>query len=691
MSLRLDPLKKSVDDLIKKPNTKAAAELIGKLTALINKHSQLYYEKDRPEISDFEFDQYLECLESLESKFPELRDPESPTWRVGGKPIEGFQKAQHKVPMLSLSNTYSAEELAAFDSRVRKALDLNSELSYLCEPKFDGLAIDVTYENGVMTQALTRGDGLTGEVVTHNIKTIRTLPLRLKTKHPPKLIGVRGEVLLFKKDFESLNAQQEDDGEEPFANPRNAAAGTVRQLDPKTAASRPLRVLFYSIGDADWSGISGAAPKNQKELIDVLESYGLPVSDLPKLCRNIDEVISYYDSLERKRHDLPFDIDGIVVKINDFNVQGNLGFVARSPRWAVAAKYKPEQVQTLVEKIEVQVGRTGALTPVAIMKPAKVGGVVITHATLHNQEELARKDVREGDTVVLHRAGDVIPEIVSVVLDKRPKKSEPFHIPKTCPVCKSKAVKDEGEVILRCPNAFCPARVKGSLQHFVSRRAMNIEKLGDKLIEALVEAGLVKTFSDIYSLNKSKLSSLPRQGEKSIQNLLDSIEHSKKTSLGRIIYALGIRFVGEQTAKSLASHFGNLENFLKANRDELCSIDDIGEKVADSILESLNDKAFSKEVRKLEDLGVVYPNARKKTAPTSEALKDLTFVITGTLDGMSRDEAKDLIENNGGKVSGSVSKKTSYLVCGADAGSKLQKAQELGVRIISIEDLKKLL
>ncbi len=670
-----------------------AKALMSDLLATVDYHNIQYHEKDKSEISDLEFDQLHKNLEELEELYPQIKKGRSATATVGGKALAQFKKVAHRVPMLSLSNTYSPDEIRDFDTRAKKYLDLKEgrELIYLCEPKIDGLAIEVIYEKGILTRGLTRGDGLTGEDVTENIKTIKVIPHKLKTSRPPPLLEVRGEIVLFKKDFAALNQEQIDEGEDLFVNARNTAAGSIRQLDPQIAASRPLKAFFYGSGIVDWAN-SNATPENHCEFEKLLGDFGLPVNDLAKKCKNIDEVIEYYFGLEKKREKLDYEIDGIVVKVDSLKLQKDLGFIARSPRWAVAAKYKPQQVQTVIEKIEIQVGRTGALTPVAVMTPIKVGGVTVTNATLHNQDEIDRKDTRVGDTVVIQRAGDVIPEIVSVVSEKRPKNSKAFKIPGTCPVCGSKAVKLEGEAVTRCTNSLCVARLKESLKHFVSRRAMNIEKLGDKLIEQLVDLGVAKSFSDIYRLNEQKISQLPRQGDKSTNNLIESIEKSKESTLNRFIFAMGIRFVGEQTARLLAKNFSNVERFLEATEEELLNVDEVGEKVAKSIIESTGNKTFSKEMLALVKLGVHIPGEKQVGGQRKQnnSLEGFTFVITGSLDGMSRDEAKDFIENHGGITSSSVSKKTNFLVCGSDAGSKLIKAQELGVKIISLDELKRM-
>lgn len=658
------------------------------LKKLISHHNHLYHSLDRPEISDYEFDQLFQELLKLEAENPQLERADSPSRRVGGEVLDSFRKMNHRKPMLSLSNTYSPEDIREFDERVRKFLGTEEPVEYFCEPKFDGLALELVYEKGRLTHAITRGDGTTGEDVLSNVVTIPTIPLVLHNPNPPQLLEVRGEVLMFKKDFLAINEAQQEAGAQTFANPRNAAAGSVRQLDSKIAASRPLRFLAYALGEVD-----GAQFRSQEEAEETLAHWGLPVArehkkkPLRQIRTGADEVVEYYHWIESVRHELPFDIDGVVIKVNSLRLQDDLGLVARSPRWAAAAKYAPEQGETIVEAIQVQVGRTGALTPVAIMKPVKVGGVTITNATLHNQEEIDRKDVRVGDTVVIQRAGDVIPEVVRVVLEKRPAKSKPFQMPESCPVCGEKTEKPEDEVVTRCVNPFCPAILKESLKHFAARRAMNIDKVGDKIIEAFVDAGLIKSFSDFYRLKKSDVLELERQGEKSAENIIASIEKSKKTTLARLIFALGIRFVGEQTAKSLADHFGSLERFLSASESDLVSIPDIGPKVASSITHWLTQKRLVKEARALLDLGVEFEKPKRAEGGK---LSGLSFVVTGTLP-VKRDEAHDLIEAHGGKLLSSVSSKLNYLVVGEEAGSKLEKAEKLGVKILDWDGLKALI
>lgn len=650
-----------------------------KLKALIHRANELYHTLDKPEITDYEYDQLFAELLQLEKDNPSLDTSDSPSTRVGGEAISQFQKVAHRKPMLSLQNSYSVEDILDFDERVKKFLRSDEPVEYFAELKLDGLSMELVYENGSLVRALTRGDGTVGEDVTHNIKTIKTVPLKLKTKKPPALLEVRGEVVIFKKDFLEMNKVYEEAGEDTFANPRNAAAGTVRQLDPKIAASRPLKFLAYALGE--YSGITFSSQQN---ITEVLKELGLPVLDkkLVVCSDKPEKIVQYYEDIEKKRPSLEFDIDGIVIKVNSLAQQEDLGLVARSPRWATAAKFKPEQAMTKIENIIVQVGRTGALTPVAIMEPVKVGGVTITNATLHNQDEIDRKDVRIGDTVFIQRAGDVIPEVVSVHLPDRPKNSKPFKIPLECPSCGTQAHRGEEDAVLRCLNPKCPAKIKESIKHFVSRRAMNMEKVGDKLIETLADNGLIETFSDLYKLKKEDLLSLERQGEKSVDNILKSIETSKKTTLSRLIYSLGIRFVGEQTGKLLADHFVEVEKFLQATKEDLETVPEIGPKVSSAILEALENKAFVKEVKEIAKQ-LEFEKAKRNT---EGPLSGKSFLVTGTLP-VKRDEAHELIEANGGKLLSGVSSKLSYLVVGDDPGSKVEKAQSLNVKIISWDEL----
>jgi DNA ligase (NAD+) len=674
------------------PKKTSSRDRLQELKSQIREHDYNYYVLQQPAIGDYEYDQIFAELLKIEQEHPDWVTPDSPSQRVSGEAVDEFEKVRHRRPMLSLSNTYSMDEIREFDERVRKLLETDKPVTYFCELKFDGLAIELIYENGHLKGALTRGDGTTGENVLSNIRTLRTVPLNLKGD-PPDLLEVRGEVLMFKEDFKKLNEQQQEEGHLTFANPRNAAAGSIRQLDPKITRSRPLRMFGYSPGV-----IEGLKLKSQEEWFLKLKSFGLPCLEpmpwqqlkarlnkgysgdlkLAAICEGADEAVEYYDAILKVRHQLPFDIDGVVIKINSYPLQERLGTVARSPRWATAAKFPPEQGMTTIEDIAIQVGRTGAMTPVAVMKPVKVGGVTIVNATLHNQSEVERKDIRIGDTVVIQRAGDVIPEVVEVVFAKRPPHARKFKMPANCPVCGHEAVLEEGEVITRCVNSFCPAIINESLKHFASRRAMNIEKLGDKIIEQMTEHKLVKTFSDLYKLTHKDVLSLPRQGEKSAQNIIDSIETSRQTTLARFIFALGIRFVGEQTGKSLAAHYKELDRFLETNEAELIDIEDIGPKVAASIVNRLADSSFRKEIKNLIRAGVEIEKP-KKTAG-GQPLKGVSIVITGTLPE-PRDDIKDLILALGGKTPGSVSKNTNYVLAGEEAGSKLEKAQELGVPI----------
>jgi DNA ligase (NAD+) len=701
---------------------------VERLRGEIQRHDYLYHVLDRPEIADREYDRLFAELQELELQHPELITSDSPTQRVGSAPLEAFEKIAHRRPMLSLQNSYSIEDIDSFEERARRELkDSAPEIfRFFCEPKFDGLAIELVYENGSLAKAITRGDGTTGEDVTNNIRTVRNIPLliqnwRVRNNKPftfdvkvPAYFEVRGEIVMLKDDFRALNEAQQEAGELPFANPRNAAAGSVRQLDPAIAASRPLRMFSYAPGEIEFPK---QAFRSQQEFAVQCANLGLPTVGvapeaetfadfqqriqnwlkagkiksanpstlgLARVCEGAGEAKQYYEFIQGVRSQLPFDIDGVVVKINDFGLQDELGFVSRSPRWATAAKFPPEQAETVIERIEVQVGRTGALTPVAVMRPVKVGGVTITNATLHNQDEIDRKEIRVGSKVIIQRAGDVIPEVVKVL--SQPEKSVPFKIPHRCPVCGKPAERADEEVVLRCVNTTCPALLKGSLKHFVARRAMNIEGLGDKQIDAFVDHGLVKRPSDIYKLTPEKILSLDRQGEKSALNLLESIEASKKTTFGRLIFALGIRHVGETTAKTLAKYFGTPQEFLDAKEDRLLEIPDIGEKMAHVISECFRAGYVKDEIAELMKCGVIVEGP--KNPATSGALRGKKYVITGTLP-MGRDEIKDLIEANGGVVLSGVSKKTDFLLAGEEAGSKLQKATELGIEILDWERFQK--
>jgi len=661
----------------------------------IERHNYLYYVLDAPEIPDSEFDRLFRELQALEAQYPQLASADSPTQRVGGAPLREFAPVTHRQPMLSLNNAFEEEEAAAFDRRVREGLGIEN-IEYAAEPKFDGLAISIVYEYGMLTQAATRGDGYTGEDVTANVRTIHAVPLRLVGDQVPPLLEVRGEVLILKRDFLALNRRQEERGEKPFANARNAAAGSLRQLDPKITATRPLTFFAYAVGALE------KAPEfaTHTALMDWLAMLHLPVCGERRTVLGLDGLLGYYRSIGAKRDQLPYDIDGVVYKVNSLRQQNELGFVSRAPRFAVAHKYPAQEELTVVEAIEVQVGRTGAITPVARLQPVFVGGVTVTNATLHNEDEVRRKDVRVGDTVIVRRAGDVIPEVVSVVLDKRPTRDlfggeplhAPFKLPMHCPECGSAVVKPEGEAIARCTGGlYCPAQRKQAMLHFASRRAMDIEGLGDKLVDQLVDSGLVRRLSDIYRLDAAQLAGLERMAEKSAQNLIDALEKSRHTTLARFIFALGIRNVGEATAKELARHFGSLEALQAADLETLQQVADIGPVVAESIVDFFAERHNREVIAELRDAQVRWDDGAGVATGQGGVLDGKTLVLTGTLPTLTREQAKEMIEAAGGKVSGSVSKKTDYVVAGAEAGSKLVRAQELGVAVIGEEELQALL
>lgn len=647
------------------------------LRDLIARYDHEYYALDAPSVPDSEYDQVYRALQDLEKLHPALITPESPTQRVSGSAVNAFNSITHRQAMLSLNNAFEDNELDAFDKRVREALG-QDHIEYAVEPKFDGLAITLTYENGVFTQGATRGDGYTGEDVTHNLRTLRAIPLRLNCTAPPKLLEVRGEVLMFKRDFEKLNQTQLNNSEKLFANPRNAAAGSLRQLDAKITATRPLSFFAYGLGAAE--GIPSLSSHSMA--MDYLASLYFPVSGLRDVVTGLTGLLSYYQKIGSARDQLPFDIDGVVYKVNRFNQQNELGFVSRAPRWAIAHKFPAQEALTVVEDITVQVGRTGAITPVARLKAVFVGGVTVTNATLHNEDEVRRKDVHIGDTVSVRRAGDVIPEVVSVSLERRPVDARRFEMPTACPECGSHILKLADEAVARCTGGlFCPAQRKQAITHFASRRAMDIEGLGDKLVEQLVEANLVHTLADIYKLDLNTLSNLERMATKSAQNILDALQNSKKTTLARFIYALGMRNVGETTAKDLAKHFATLPAIMQADVEALLKVNDVGPVVAESITNFFSESHNQDVISALLAAGINWPEADIKQLVTSK-FTGKTFVLTGTLSNLSRDSAKELIETAGGKVSGSVSKKTDYVIAGSDAGNKLDKALELGLAIL---------
>ena len=656
------------------------------LKALLTHHGYRYYVLDAPEISDAEYDALMRELEALESRYPELITDDSPTQRVGGAPLPMFAQVTHRLPMLSLANAFQDEEVEAFDRRVREALDM-STITYACEPKFDGLAVSLVYEDGRFVQGATRGDGSVGEDVSANLRTIRAIPLTLAARNPPRRLEVRGEVLMLKADFAKLNARQLERGEKAFVNARNAAAGSLRQLDPRMTAARPLTFFAYGIGACE--GFD--APARHSQLLDYLETQRFRVAAERRTVSGASGLIAYYREIGERRAKLAYDIDGVVYKVDAFALQAALGFVSRAPRFAIAHKFPAEEATTRVEAIEVSVGRTGAITPVARLEPVFVGGVTVTHATLHNEEEVWRKDVRAGDTVVVRRAGDVIPEVVRVLLDQRPANAKAFRMPKQCPACGSAVVRAQDEAVARCSGGLiCPAQRKQALLHFASRRALDIEGLGEKIVDQLVDAGLVKTPASLYEISVEQLAALDRMGEKSAANLHAAIRRSRNTTLARLIYALGIRNVGEATARDLARHFGSLERLMDADEAALQSVSDVGPVVAASIVQFLREPHNREVLAALRAAGVTW----KEHAPAAKAagrLAGKTFVLTGTLAGMTREEARDRIQALGGKVSGSVSKKTDYVVAGADPGGKYDKAVELGVTILDEAGLRRLL
>ena len=655
-----------------------ARKQVAELATEIAGHDYQYYVLDAPSISDSEYDGLYRQLVDLEQQFPELITIDSPTQRVGGSASSAFESVTHRQAMLSLNNAFADDELTAFDKRIRDALGVET-VTYAVEPKFDGLAITLSYENGMFVQGATRGDGYTGENATHNLRTIRAIPTKLDTPNPPQLLEVRGEVLMLKRDFEQLNMNQEKAGAKIFANPRNAAAGSLRQLDPQITATRPLHFFAYGLGEAI------GVPKlgSHAEAMQYLADFRFPVSDLRVVKQGAQGLRDYYQAIGAKRPNLPFDIDGVVYKVNNFAQQNELGFVSRAPRWAIAHKYPAEEAKTVVEDITVQVGRTGAITPVARLKAVFVGGVTVTNATLHNEDELRRKDIRIGDTVIVRRAGDVIPEVVSVVLENRPQDARLFTMPITCPECDSHIERPADEAVARCTGGLiCPAQRKQAITHFASRRAMNIEGMGEKLADQLVEADLVKSLDDIYKLKVATLAGLERMAQKSAQNVIDALNNSKQTTLARFIYGLGIRNVGEATAKDLAAHFGGLQALLDAPLEALLQVNDVGPIVAESILQFFGEPHNRQVIASMCQLGVQWPEMAGKQS-ASGVLLGKTLVLTGTLPNLSRDAAQALIEAAGGKVSGSVSKKTHYVVAGSDAGSKLEKAQELSVPVIN--------
>ncbi len=644
----------------------------------LNDHNYRYYVLDDPLISDSEYDQLFRELQKLETDNPNLITEDSPTRRVGAEPLSSFGSWTHRMPMLSLANAMNEDELAAFDTRVKKGLDTEKDLEYMAEPKLDGLAVELVYENGFFVNGSTRGDGITGEDITQNLKTITAIPLSLRKngQKTPPLLEVRGEVFITKDGFKKLNRNQEKEELSPFANPRNAAAGSLRQLDSKITATRPLSIYCYEAGRID-----GISFDTHEDFLSTLKEWGFPVNPEIQKVNNAETMVAFHRNLEAKRDSLPYGIDGTVFKVNVINQRNALGIRSRSPRWAIAGKFKAQQATTLVQNIIPSVGRTGAVTPVARLEPVNVGGVVVTNATLHNQDEIDRKDVRVGDTVLIQRAGDVIPEVVKVIPAKRPPETKTYQLPTECPSCGQEVFRPEGEVVTRCQNLSCPAQVKGRIEHFVSKGALDIDGFGEKLVDQLVDKKLILTVDDIFKLNFDDLVNLDRMAEKSALNILTAIQDSKQTTFARFVYALGIRNVGAHLSKVLEKAFvGDIEKFMNAAAEELEAIDEVGPIVAETITTFLSNCTNTNVIESCLSLGI---RLKKVEKPKSLLLQGKTFVFTGALTQFSRNEAKEMTEAHGGKVSGSVSKNTDFVVAGPGAGSKLKKATELDIPVLS--------
>ncbi|EER47674.1 NAD-dependent DNA ligase LigA [Actinobacillus minor NM305] len=670
--------------LFSQTDTTISLSEIETLRNKLREYEYHYHVLDNPLVPDAEYDRLMNELKNLEWQHPELITPDSPTQRVGAKPLDGFSQVTHELPMLSLDNAFSDEDLDGFLRRMESYISVTpSSLDFCCEPKLDGLAVSILYVNGVLTQAATRGDGTTGEDITANIRTIRNIPLRLKTDNPPLRLEVRGEVFMPQKGFEALNQKALEKGEKTFANPRNAAAGSLRQLDPKITAQRPLMLNAYSIGIYD---SDDELPNTHFERLQWLKSLGIPVNNEIRLEKGRENLLKFYADIQTKRPTLGYDIDGTVLKVNDIALQEQLGFISRSPRWAIAYKFPAQEEMTVLNDVEFQVGRTGAITPVAKLEPVFVAGVTVSNATLHNGDEIERLGIAIGDTVIIRRAGDVIPQIIGIVAERRPENAKKITFPTACPICGSAVVRVEGEAVARCTGGlFCEAQRKEALKHFVSRKAMDIDGVGEKLIEQLMERELVHTPADLFKLDQVTLMRLERMGEKSAQNALNSIEKAKNTTLPRFLFALGIRDVGEATALNLANHFGSLEAIRTATFEQLQEVQDVGEVVANRIVRFWQEPHNVEVVEDLIQQGVVWQNI-EQVEIADNPLKDKNVVLTGTLSVLTRDQAKALLQGLGCKVSGSVSSKTDYLIAGEKAGSKLAKAQELGVKVLSEQD-----
>lgn len=662
----------------KKSPDKKTQQRVTALHKTLHEHSHRYYVLDDPSISDAEFDLLFRELQQLEAEYPELLTPDSPTQRVGSAPLDQFEQVKHRVAMLSLNNAFSEDELDDFDRRVKTRLEAEDDrvIEYAAEPKLDGLAVSMRYENGVFVQGATRGDGSTGENVTENIRTIAMLPLKLQGKNIPPVLEVRGEVFMDQKAFDAINKEAIANDQKPYVNPRNAAAGSLRQLDSKKTAKRQLSIYIYSVGELEGASL----PDTHSASLDWLRGFGFPINSEVELCRGPQACFQYYEAMQQKRPGLGYDIDGVVFKVNSIKQQQELGFVSRAPRWAIAQKFPAEEATTVLESVEFQVGRTGALTPVARLEPVFVGGVTVSNATLHNIDEIERKDVRVGDTVVVRRAGDVIPEVARVVIDKRKKGARKLKLPSKCPVCKAPVERPDGDAVARCTNGMqCDAQRQEGIKHFASRKAMDIEGLGDKLVEQLVDTGLIRTIDDIFTLSAEDVAAMPRMAEKSASKLIGAINQSRETTLGRFVFALGIREVGETSAASLASHFGSLDSIMDARVEDLESVDDIGPVASNSIVAFFSNPKNRAVVDNLIKNGVNFPVI--ETVDVEPTLAGNTYVLTGTLSDLTRDEAKQLLVQLGAKVSGSVSKKTTAVYAGTSPGSKVTKAEALGVPV----------
>jgi DNA ligase (NAD+) len=666
-----------------------AKKRIEKLREEINFHNHRYYVLDDPAISDAEYDQLMRELESLEKQFPRLITPTSPTQRVGAPPLEKFEEVRHTIPMLSLANAFEEEEVKEFDGRVKRFLGTTRDIEYCAELKMDGVSIELVYEDGHFTTGSTRGDGFVGENVTQNLKTIKSIPMTLIPRGgetPPPRLEVRGEVYLPIRAFQELNLKREKNGESVFANPRNAAAGSLRQLDSSITARRPLDIYCWGIGQ-----LTGRTFPTHWDLLEGLKNWGFKINPHRERCKSIEEVLEYHRKMGELREKLPYEIDGVVIKVNSLSLQETLGTIARSPRWALAFKFQPKQVTTKILDITVNVGRTGALTPTAVLDPVRVGGVTVSSATLHNQDEIDRKDVRIGDTVVIQRAGDVIPEVVKVIPEKRTGKEKKYRLPDHCPVCGSEVDRPEGEAVARCTGIACPAKLKETIIHFASRDALNIDGLGEKIVEQLVDKGLIEDYADLFPLTLDDILKLERMGPKLANNILTAIQSRKKTSLERLIYALGILHVGEHIARLLVREFPTLEGLAQASLERLTAVKGIGKEIASSIVKFFQQKGNQKVIQKLKDLGVEYPVQAAHAQVKDRKWEGRTFVFTGALKTLSREEAESKVETLGGRVSSSVSKKTDFVVVGEEPGSKYEKAKELGVKTLSEEEFVEML